>query len=186
MSSRRKGGISFNAQVRKKAKKTLKTLTGVLVTSHLETMLVELPRNVGASAVVSEVKSKTILKAHRLTEKAQELQLSSIQTFRRFLTKSWWPNRLRVREYRLNRGLLTSPVAAATQTLLSLRQCCRPTPPIWPWTTTTKTIRWDRIATTVMQTCRRALGTLRQDPNNDDNYSKILQHSEILNEKYLW
>ena len=88
MSSRRKGGISFNAQVRKKAKKTLKTLTGVLVTSHLETMLVELPRNVGASAVVSEVKSKSILKAHRLTEKAQELQLSSIQTFRRFLTKS--------------------------------------------------------------------------------------------------
>ena len=88
MSSRRKGGISFNVQVRKKAKKTLKTLTGVLVTSHLETMPVELTRSVVASAEVSEVKSKTILKAHRLTEMALELQLSSIQTSRRFLTSS--------------------------------------------------------------------------------------------------
>ena len=72
MLSRRKGGILSTAPVPKKVKKTLRMLTGVLGTSHLATMPVELTRNVEASVVVNEVRSKMILKAHRLTEMVPE------------------------------------------------------------------------------------------------------------------
>ena len=88
MLSKRKGGTLSIAPVRKKVKKTLKTLAGVLETYHLVILPLELTRNVRASVAANEVRSKMILKALHLTEMVPELQLNSIQTSRKPLTRS--------------------------------------------------------------------------------------------------